>query len=105
MLQPRRTSLSLLLSLLCLSLPSIRADDSQTFDCRFTVNNLEFNLTSLTGEHIINRTRSTPPSTVVESLRFNLCGDLKKLEGLSDQDQVRLPTLHQLPTVCNKTLV
>jgi len=63
---------------------------SQTdFDCHLTVNDANFDLTSLAGEHVINNTRSTPPTTTVDSLRFNLCADLKPIDGLPERDQVR----------------
>ena len=68
----------------------IHAKSDSTFDCRVTVENLKFDLTYLSGEHVINQTRETPPTTVVDSLRFDLCEDLKTQGELSEQDQVRL---------------
>ena len=63
------------------------------FDCHISVNDAKFDLTSLTGEHVINRTLSTPPTTMIDSLRFDLCADLKPIEGLAEHDQVRFMTI------------
>lgn len=89
---PRRyrftTSALLVLSLL--------TGDSQVyaqseFDCRISLDGgkRKYDLTSLAGEHTLSRTRDTPPSQIVDELRFNLCGDLELKQGVEDQDQVR----------------
>lgn len=67
----------------------IHAKSDSTFDCRITVENNIFDLTSLTGEHVIDRMRDTPPTTMIDSLRFNLCADLEPQGNLSEQEQVR----------------
>ena len=61
-----------------------------TFECHVQINGTKFDLTSLGGEHYINRTRETPPTTRVESLRFDLCNDLTQLDGIGENDQVCL---------------
>jgi len=71
-----------------LLLTALNAEAASEFDCHITVKDVKFDLTKLEGEHIVNRTRSTPPTTVVDSLRFNLCSDLKQLDGIQEQDQV-----------------
>ncbi|RDB25081.1 Autophagy-related protein 27 [Hypsizygus marmoreus] len=86
-LRPFCTLPAVLISLLLLFAPSARADDETPFDCRVTVDGVKFDLTSLAGEHTVNKSRETPPSTIVNSLRFNLCGELKKLEGYTERDQ------------------
>jgi len=65
------------------------ADDTP-FDCLQIVeaDGFKFNLTNLAGEHSINQTRKTPPTEMVDSLRFNLCADLVKSEDVADKDQV-----------------
>jgi hypothetical protein len=65
---------------------------AHAFDCHLSVNDASFDLTSLAGEHVINRTRSTPPTTMIDSLRFDLCAELKTIEGLAEHDQVRFTT-------------
>jgi hypothetical protein len=69
----------------------IHAKSDPTFDCTLTIENIKFDLTSLSGEHVINRTRETPPTTMVDSLRFNLCADLETQGDLPEQEQVRFP--------------
>lgn len=68
----------------------LAADSETPFDCHLTVDNTKFDLTSLAGVHTVNRTRDTPPTKTVDSLRFDLCAELKPQEGLSEHDQVRL---------------
>lgn len=72
-------------------LPSLIAAQDNPFDCqnRLAIQSLSFDLSKLAGEHSISRTRETPPSTVVDEVRFNVCSDLKALEGVSEHDQVR----------------
>lgn len=81
-----------------LTLASIlaNADDTTPFDCHVTVGDLTFDLTSLDGEYFVNRTRTTPPTTMFDSLTFNICNDLKPQSGVADQDQVCLLIEHQL---------
>jgi hypothetical protein len=78
---------SLLLLLLCLPL-ALAQDNTSNFDCHLTTDNLTYDLTALAGEHTVTRTRTTPPSTMVDSVRFDLCADLKTLEGVKEDDQV-----------------
>jgi hypothetical protein len=60
---------------------------AKAFDCSVTAEHIKFDLTSLAGERVLNRTRETPPTTMVDSLRFNLCADLEAQGNLPDQDQ------------------
>lgn len=96
-----------LLFVLCIffsSAPLALAADND-FNCLITTDSLKFDLTSLGGEHTVQRERETPPSKMVDKVRFDLCGDLKSLSDVSKQDQVRrvLPscnavlTRHQCP--------
>lgn len=78
----------------------IHAKSDSTFDCHVTIENIKFDLTSLSGEHVITRTRETPPTTIVDSLRFNLCEDLETQGDLSEQDQVR-PALISVRFTCS----
>ncbi|KAL0575745.1 type II membrane protein [Marasmius crinis-equi] len=56
-----------------------------SFDCKFAIENLKFDLTSL-GERSALRTRETPPSKMIDTVFFNLCEDLKEKE-VPKQDQ------------------
>lgn len=67
----------------------VRAQDgTDPFDCRVRTNGLTYDLTPLQGEHTVSRTRETPPSSWVDSVRFDLCADLKLQDGVADSDQV-----------------
>ncbi len=66
------------------------ADETSAFDCHVTASSAEFDLTKLTGEQTVNRTRDLPPTIAIDSLRFNLCEDLSPLEGVAEKDQVML---------------
>lgn len=61
---------------------------SQAFDCKVSVGGKDYDLAELYGEHSVSRTRVTPPSTIVDTIRFDLCEDLKQLDGVSESDQV-----------------
>jgi hypothetical protein len=76
-------------------LPSLVSAQTNTdsFNCHVKVDSLNFNLTNLAGEYNIARLRQTPPSTMQDSLSFNLCEDLKHRDGVAEGDQVRLPHL------------
>ncbi|EAU91213.2 hypothetical protein CC1G_06848 [Coprinopsis cinerea okayama7 len=76
--------LPVLFVLFATTLLQVRADE---FNCLQSVQGNQYNLTSLGGEHQINRTRSTPPTTTIDSLTFNLCDDLKVKEDVQETDQ------------------
>ncbi len=83
-----RQELIALLSILVLSNSSLFVYSQSEFDCHITINDAKFDLTRLAGAHNVNRTRSTPPTTMIDSLRFDLCADLKQIDGLAEHDQV-----------------
>lgn len=68
----------------------ILADEQKPFDCHVVVSGAEFDLTKLAHEYNLNRTREMPPTTMIDQLRFNLCADLKHVEGVEDRDQVSI---------------
>lgn len=78
-----------LLYVLLLDVSPLLVYSQADFNCRLTVNDANFDLTSLAGEQVINNTRLTPPTTTVDTLRFDLCADLKHIDGLPERDQVR----------------
>jgi autophagy-related protein 27 len=63
-------------------------DGTSPFNCRVRTNGLTYDLTHLQGEHTVLRTRETPPSSWVDSVRFDLCADLKPQDGVAAGDQV-----------------
>ncbi|KAJ2918586.1 hypothetical protein MD484_g1855, partial [Candolleomyces efflorescens] len=61
---------------------------AEDFDCKPTLEGNLYDFTSLgNGEHVVNRTRETPPTKTIDVLAFDLCGDLKPKEGVAEQDQ------------------
>ncbi|KAM6502260.1 Autophagy-related protein 27 [Amanita muscaria] len=61
--------------------------DDNAFDCHVSTEGHKFDLTKLGGEHIVNLTLETPPTQTIDSLRFDLCGELKRLDKVPDEDQ------------------
>ncbi|KAG6901133.1 hypothetical protein C0995_016691 [Termitomyces sp. Mi166 len=61
--------------------------DGSTFDCRVTSDGVKFDLTSLAGEHTASRKRETPPTSTADILRFDLCAELERQEGVAENDQ------------------
>lgn len=60
------------------------------FDCHITLGNNKFDLTTLAGEQVVNKTRNTEPTSTVDSLKFNLCSDLTIQPDIPESDQVRV---------------
>ncbi|KAF8893772.1 autophagy-related protein 27 [Infundibulicybe gibba] len=88
--------------LLLLFSPSL-AQDEAVFDCKPSVNNLNFDLTTLSGEHSVSRTRETQPSTMIDMLRFDLCAELKPQDGVAERDQCPHGTRACLTTTNKKS--
>lgn len=66
------------------------AQDSESFDCHFSVGGLKYDLSELKGTKVLSRTRESPPSTYEDELRFDLCADLAEVENRASEDQVCL---------------
>ncbi|KAG1752957.1 putative autophagy protein Atg27 [Suillus lakei] len=75
-----------LLSLLLL-LSSTVLVTAEDFKCHVTTGGLKWDLKPLKGSHTLSRTRDSPPTTMVDELRFNLCKDLKPMKGVPDDEQ------------------
>ncbi|KAH7339886.1 autophagy-related protein 27 [Rhizoctonia solani] len=56
-------------------------------NCEFNFGGVHYDLKLMNGEWTIGQDRPTPPTTMHDELRFNVCDNLKKLEGVSDGDQ------------------
>ncbi|CAE6432508.1 unnamed protein product [Rhizoctonia solani] len=73
-----------LVFLLCIT----RALSEETpFNCDFTFGGVQYDMHLMNGEWVVKQDRSTPPTTMHDELRFNICGDLKKVDGIKDSDQ------------------
>jgi len=78
----RGTSLFCFLSLL------ISAASSQPdAECHLSVGDYKYDLSELSGDQAILRTRSSPPTNITDTLRFNICKELSPLEGVASSDQ------------------
>ncbi len=70
---------------------ALSAKAGTPFDCHITLgNNLKFDLTTIAGEQVVNKTRNTEPTLMVDSLKFNLCSDLTIQSDIPESDQVRV---------------
>lgn len=69
---------------------SSAAEDNSSWDCHFSLSNpvRNYDLTSLSGLHTVQQTRETPPSRMIEHIRFDVCKPLAREDGVSDVDQV-----------------
>lgn len=72
-----------LATLLTLLAAYVSADDNP-FDCKPTVDKLSYDLTKLNQEFTVSWTVKASQSTNNETLRFNLCDDLKKQDKVLD---------------------
>ncbi|EJD03336.1 uncharacterized protein FOMMEDRAFT_28851 [Fomitiporia mediterranea MF3/22] len=58
------------------------------FDCHVALDDTHnFDLTTVAGEHVVTRSRDTPPSRMSDEVRFDLCADLSRRDGVADGDQ------------------
>jgi hypothetical protein len=81
----RVTSLFWLPALL-LSAVSAQPDSN----CHTTIGDKKYDFSALSGEHTVSRTRSIPPTNMMDTLRFNICEALSPLEGVDASEQVRV---------------
>ncbi|KAF8633345.1 hypothetical protein AX17_004517 [Amanita inopinata Kibby_2008] len=100
--QPALDWLPPLLTSLLVLCPQVVFADDKPFDCHVEAHGFKFDLTSLAGEQVLNRTRDTPPSRMVDSLRFNMCAELKSLEAIAERDQCPSGTRTCLTTINQK---
>ncbi|PIL29752.1 hypothetical protein GSI_08191 [Ganoderma sinense ZZ0214-1] len=62
-------------------------DDQKPFDCHVTIGQDKYDLTGLKGEFAAERDISLPPSTIHDTLSFNLCEDLTTKKDVPAEDQ------------------
>ena len=87
----RRTPLLWLLTLL-LTAASAQPDS----ECNIAIGDDKYDFSALSGDHAVSRTRSSPPTTMTDTLRFNVCKELSLLEGVDTGEQVRVPSHPQI---------
>ena len=59
-------------------------------ECHLPVGDLKFDLSALSADQTISRTWESPPTTMTDTLRFNVCKELDPLEDVGPGDQVRI---------------
>ena len=84
MISRRSTGLhALAYALLVFSLASGRVAAQEAFDCKITIGDSKWDLTSLNTEYMVSRERNTPPTKFRDSVTFNLCADLTAKDGVA----------------------
>ncbi|KAI0298553.1 autophagy-related protein 27 [Russula brevipes] len=78
----RKTSLPWLL-LLLLSTASSQPDA----ECHKSINDDMYDFSALAGDHTVSRTRSSPPTDMLDTLRFNICKELSLIDDVPQSDQ------------------
>ncbi|OSX66201.1 hypothetical protein POSPLADRAFT_1132639 [Postia placenta MAD-698-R-SB12] len=73
--------------LLLLSAWASAAEDEGDFSCHVSYNGLKYDLTKIKGQQVVKRTRETPPSTMIDTVVFDLCEGLQPDEGVDEKDQ------------------
>lgn len=73
------------------------------FDCHVATGGMNWDLTPLKSTQTLTRTRESPPTTMVDELRFKLCKDLKSMKGVPDDEQCESGTRACLRTTNKKT--
>ncbi|ELU37698.1 ATG27 domain-containing protein [Rhizoctonia solani AG-1 IA] len=58
-----------------------------SFKCDFEFDKVKYDMHLMDGEWVVKQDRATPPTTMQDELRFNVCGDLKKQAEVKDRDQ------------------
>ncbi|KAG8704632.1 hypothetical protein FRC09_003419 [Ceratobasidium sp. 395] len=77
--------------------------DSGPFGCKMDISGVHYDLGLLgNDERTAERDRALPPTTMHDSLRFNICGDLKHQDGVKDVDQCGQGTRACLTTTNKK---
>lgn len=81
----RGTSLFLLPALL-FAAASAQLDSN----CHTTIRDKTYDFSALSGDHTVSRSRSSPPTNMIDTLRFNVCKELSPLEDVDASEQVRI---------------
>ncbi|KAG8721020.1 hypothetical protein FRC08_016330 [Ceratobasidium sp. 394] len=62
--------------------------DNGPFSCKLDLSGVHYDLSILgNDERTAERDRAIPPTTMHDTLRFNICTDLKRQDGVKDADQ------------------
>lgn len=72
------------------------------FDCQPIVDGVRYDLTGLKGLQLVGWEVDSPPSKIIDELRFDLCGMLQPVEGRSSEDQCPSGTVACLTKINRK---
>jgi len=66
----------------------------KVFDCEepLVIGNFSYDLRTLNTEKVVSRERDSPPSKFRDTVRFNVCADLKEQDGVAKEDQCPSPS-------------
>jgi len=78
-----RGTSSLWLLLLLISAANSQLDA----ECLLSFKNNKYDLSKVKGDHMVSRSRSSPPTNMTDTLRFNICNELSPLEGVETDNQ------------------
>ncbi|KAI0256035.1 autophagy-related protein 27 [Lactifluus subvellereus] len=56
-------------------------------ECHISIGDNKYDFSALAGDHTVSRTRSLPPTSMTDTLRFNICKELSPLEDVDSSDQ------------------
>ena len=59
-------------------------------NCHLAIRDKKYDFSALSGEHTVSRSRPTPPTNMMDTLRFNVCNALSPLEDVDASEQVRV---------------
>ena len=66
------------------------------WNCKFTVPNVgDYDLSGLAGQHTVERTRSTPPTSMIDRIIFDVCNELDQSQ-IPESERVRVPPTRSL---------
>jgi hypothetical protein len=77
-------------SLWLLTLLLVAASAQPDSECHLNIGDKMYDLSALSGEHTVSRTRQSPPTSMKDALRFNVCKQLSPLDGEDASEQVRV---------------
>ncbi|KAH9007952.1 autophagy-related protein 27 [Lactarius deliciosus] len=70
-----------------LTLPFTETSAQPDSDCLKVIGDNKYDLSALSGDRTVSRTRLSPPTNMTDTLRFNVCKELSLLEGVDAEEQ------------------
>ncbi|KDQ21677.1 hypothetical protein BOTBODRAFT_26104 [Botryobasidium botryosum FD-172 SS1] len=91
--------------LLVLASTTYTLAQDHAWTCQFSLADpaRNYDLSPLAGPHTVQQTRDTPPSRMLDTVRFDVCKPLARVEGISNADQCAEDTYACLTKTNQKT--